>query len=177
MTTPAVASLRPRYTRPMSASLDRRSLLGMLLVYAALTVAVVAASRVAACRRAAPTPTAEARPVTPALRAFLGPVAPGLVVGDWTVHAVGPLRAGNLRIELRTRREERVDLTLARRDPDAPPPLATTPTLALYPATHDPTAPLAPGLAAAAGALIPALTALTADVPAELTPLRRPRRR
>lgn len=116
--------------------LGRRSLVGMLAVYAGLTIAVVGASRVHACLGSRPRAEAFERAPSAELRAFLGVVAPGGVVGRWTVHEVGPLlRSGNLRVELRAG-GERVALTLARRGADAP-AVATTRELALYPAVHD----------------------------------------
>lgn len=145
--------------------LGRRSLLGVLLAYAGLTLAVVVASRVHAGCTASPRADAESTE----LRAFLG-LAAGSVVGRWTVHEVGPLRAGNLRVELRAG-GERVALTLARPDGARPRPLAATPTLAIYPAVHDLAAYTA--TAATREAAMALATVLAGrEAPAELLPLR-----
>lgn len=117
-------------------TLGRRSLVGMLLVYAGLTLAVVAASGVHAClgRRAPAAERLERAPSAELLK-FLGPVAAGGAVGRWTVHEVGPLRNGNLRVELRAG-AERVALTVTRGGP-GPTPVATSTGLAIFPAVHD----------------------------------------
>lgn len=107
----------------------------MLLAYAGLTVVVVATSTAHAWL-AGPGRDEVARPASTSLRAFVAAVAPGTTVGRWVVHEVGPLRSGNLRVELRAG-GERVALTLARPDMRGPPPLAGTATVALYPAVHD----------------------------------------
>jgi hypothetical protein len=118
--------------------LGRRSLVGMLLAYAGLVGVVVLASRVHACLGRVVGPRADRleRPTPPELQEFLGDVAPGATLGRWAVVEVGPLRDGNLRVELRAG-GERVALTLTRRAADRPGPVAGTATLAIYPAVHD----------------------------------------
>lgn len=149
--------------------LGRRSLLGVLLAYAGLTVVVVALSRVHARCTVSPRVDAVDRAAPAELVAGLG-LAVGAAVGRWTVSEVGPLRGGNLRVELRAA-GERVALTLARPDPTRPRPLAGTEQLAIYPAVHD-LAAYTPTAAtqAAATALATALAGRAA--PAELLPLR-----
>jgi hypothetical protein len=117
--------------------LDRGSLIKMLLAYAGLTVVVVAVSRGHALLAGAPeVRDDEVEQGSPALAALAGSIAPGVTVGRWVVHEVGPVRRGTLRVELRAA-GERVALTLARPDEAGPRPLAGTEALALYPAVHD----------------------------------------
>jgi hypothetical protein len=155
--------------------LDRRSLIGVGLAYAGLTIVVVVASAVHGCLgERAPAPALLERAPSAGLVEFLGPVAPGGRLGRWTVGEVGPLRSGNLRVELRAG-AERVALTLARQGA-GPVPLATTPALAVFPAVHDLDTHVAPPATREAATLLArALAEREGQVaaPAELLPLHR----
>lgn len=155
--------------------LGRRSLVGMLLAYAGLTVAVVGASTVHGClgRTLGPRATGQEQPTPPELVVFLGPIAAGAEIDGWTVGEVGPLRNGNLRVELRAG-GERVALTLTRGEAGRAGAIAETARMALYPAVHDlatftPTASTRAAATALAGAL--AAREAAAEVPEVLLPL------
>ncbi len=97
-----------------------------------------------------------------ALAEFLGPVAPGFELGDWTIAGLGPLADGALHLELRDHTGTRVHLTLRLRDPDYPASLHETTRLALDRSTEQ--TPLGPAQAAAQ-ALAPVLVEREAVAP------------
>lgn len=113
----------------MPAPFGRSSLLGTLAVYAALALGVSATSRALTCARG---PGDAPGAVPPELTAFLGPVAPGMSLGSWTIEHVGPLRDGGLRLVLRPAQGAPLILELTRLTPDGPRPLASTGALAVY---------------------------------------------
>lgn len=113
----------------MPAPFGRRSLLGALAVYAALTLGVVVTSRALTCTGGA---GPRAGLVPPDLTAFLGPVAAGMSLGSWTIEHVGPVHDGGLRLVVRPAQGDPLVLELTRLDPAGPRPLARTATLAVY---------------------------------------------
>lgn len=168
---------------PRPPRLGRKSLIQLLLVYAALVGTVCGVS---ALKRRGADPDALARELAAArpppgeLRRFLGPIAADHDLGGATITQIGPLRSGGLQVSVRPAGGEPIALEVRRRAPDAPRPLAETARLAIYlldlsargPA--DATTP--PAALQAAEQLAAALAVREAEVepPAVLTPLGTP---
>jgi hypothetical protein len=151
-------------------ALGRDSLVGMLLAYAALTLGVCVVSRAASCTPA-PAGAGTAADET-ALWAFLGPVAPGMSLGTWSIAQVTPPRGGALVVTLRPASGTDLELAVTRLVPDGPRPLARTASLAVFLAGPGPAGAITPPEALeAAAALAAALAAREAIRPPPLAPL------
>jgi hypothetical protein len=136
----------------------RRSLLGMLASYAALTVIVVAFSLAAGAlglgrRDAAPAVEAP----QPELLAFLGPLATGERFDGFRISRVDPIRDGGLTLEIEGKPGERFVVDLRKRSPAAPQGISETAKLALYLRTDRSGAPTSQTAVQACAALAAAL--------------------
>lgn len=160
------------YSRPLVPAFGRASLLGMLLAYGALTLGVCVLSRAAACAGAdAPRGAGTAAEET-ALWAFLGPVAPGMSLGTWSIAQVDRPRGGAVVFTLRAAGQPDLELAVTRLDAHGPRPLASTAHLALFLAGPVPAdSPTPPAALTAAAALAEALQAREAAGPPPLGPL------
>ncbi|MDC0673408.1 hypothetical protein [Nannocystis radixulma] len=153
-------------------ALGRDSLLGMLLAYGVLTVGVCLVSRAATCTPTAAPASAGTAAEETALWAFLGPVAPGMSLGPWSIVQVHPPRAGALVVALRPASGPDLELAVTRLVPDGPRPLARTAHLAVFLAAPVPAnSPTPPEALEAAAALAAALAAREALGPPPLGPL------
>lgn len=139
----------------------------MLLVYAALALGVCGLSRALTCSGA--TRSAAEAMGAAELRAFLGPVAPGMSLGTWTIVHIDPPRHGVLTLALRPASGPDVALVVTRLDPAGPRPLASTGSLAVYRAGPGaPAGSTPPDELAAAAALAAHLREREAVAPAPL---------
>jgi hypothetical protein len=146
--------------KPAPEEPGRRSLLGMLGAFAALTLLVSTLS----LGFGAPRPK---RPILerpdPESTAFLGPLAEGARFGGWHVSRVDPVRHGALTLELTSEREERFVVDVRARSDAAPPGIAETARLALYVRSSGKTSETPEPYARACAALAAALRAREAS--------------
>lgn len=123
--------------------MDRRSLILTLLAFASLTLVVVLGSSVVRCVERSEAEPAEdeasgsvpvAAPAQPdaASLEFLGPLAENTKFEGWTITRVDPRHEGALPLVIESAAGEQVELDVRRLDPRSPPPIASTPSLAIY---------------------------------------------
>lgn len=119
----------------------RKSFLAMLLVYGALTVAVVSISLLAKVLVRPPSRTQETpheahsahvEELDPQIAAYLGPIAENRRMEPFRVTRLDPLRFGRITLELEGQDGTRFVLDVHARSPEAPTPIAETGHAAIY---------------------------------------------
>jgi hypothetical protein len=120
----------------------KRTLLGMLAVFASFAVFVCLVSLGARALRTEPRPqpvppsTASTAPhgeqLDPRIVAFLGPLATERRFDAWRITRIDPLQFGRMTLEIEGDAGERFVVDLHARSPESPPPIAETLKLALY---------------------------------------------
>lgn len=122
---------------PATPPLGRAHLVATLAVYAALALGVAAVSRALAGDRPAGTAAVDFADLLPH-------VHPGMSFETWTIVHVGPPERGALPVTLRGDDGPDLTLTLTRRAPEGPRPLAGTDRFAVFRAPSAPSDSLTP---------------------------------